>query len=88
MSTFGFFDSKDLKSYSRELNVDLITNNNKRRSKKESIINPILKKRSVVENFFSWFHSFRSIKNCWCLLQSTFDAFLQLASIIRIIDSI
>lgn len=82
------FDSKDLKSYSRELNVDLITNNNKRRSKKESIINPILKKRSVVENFFSWFHSFRSIKNCWCLLQSTFDAFLQLASIIRIIDSI
>ena len=44
MSTFGFFDSKDLKSYSRELNVDLITNNNKRRSKKESIINPILKK--------------------------------------------
>ena len=83
------FDVEDLKKYSKENNIELITNYNKRRNKtneNDKIINPIIKKRVVVEHFFSWMHSFRGIKTCWCFLQDSFDAFLQLAASVKIIN--
>jgi putative transposase len=80
------FDAEDLRSFSKEKNIALITVHNPRGKKNDQKTK--VPYRWVVERTIGWLSWYRGLKICWAKLLESHMSFLQLACSIQIIKSL